>query len=158
MCNVYRLLNFRFSVTWVQYCDYFGICTLIALEYFFYLQSRYKQNICNCNLNFCSKSKVERAGALVQWLWEKTHVPKVMSSNPITVYWMDIFPFICCRHCNVCLKKTKINEKEAGFGAKKVSRKNNLTFQNIFLHLAISVTKSGNLLDFGQLLNVFGIT
>ena len=30
-------------------------------------------------------------GALVQWLWEETHVPKVMSSNPGTIYWMDIF-------------------------------------------------------------------
>ena len=27
-----------------------------------------------------------RAGALVQWLWEETHVPKVVSSNPGTVY------------------------------------------------------------------------
>ena len=32
-----------------------------------------------------------RAGALVKWLWEGTHVPKVVSSNPGTVYWMDIF-------------------------------------------------------------------
>ena len=31
------------------------------------------------------------AGALVQWLWEESHVPKVMSSNPGTVYWIDIF-------------------------------------------------------------------
>ena len=26
------------------------------------------------------------------------------------------FTFICCKNCNVGLKKTKINEKEAGFG------------------------------------------
>ena len=32
-----------------------------------------------------------RAGALVLWLWEETHVPKVVSLNPSTVYWMDIF-------------------------------------------------------------------
>ena len=31
------------------------------------------------------------AGALVLWLWAETHVPKVMSSNPSTTYWMDIF-------------------------------------------------------------------
>ena len=32
-----------------------------------------------------------RAGALVKWLWEETHVPKVVSLNPGIVYWMDIF-------------------------------------------------------------------
>ena len=32
-----------------------------------------------------------KAGALVKWLWEETHVPKIVSSNPSTVYWMDIF-------------------------------------------------------------------
>jgi len=38
-------------------------------------------------------------------------------SNPGTVYWMDIFTFICCKNCNdVCLKRPKINEKEAGVG------------------------------------------
>ena len=26
------------------------------------------------------------------WLWDETHVPKVVGSNPSTVYWMDIFP------------------------------------------------------------------
>ena len=31
------------------------------------------------------------AGALVKWLWEETHVLKVMSSNPVTIYWTDIF-------------------------------------------------------------------
>ena len=30
-------------------------------------------------------------GALVQWLWEETRVPKVVGLNPSTVYWMDIF-------------------------------------------------------------------
>ena len=24
------------------------------------------------------------------WLWEETRVPKVMGSNPGTVYWIDI--------------------------------------------------------------------
>ena len=32
-----------------------------------------------------------RTGALVQWLKEETHFQKVMSSNPSTRYWMDIF-------------------------------------------------------------------
>ena len=31
-----------------------------------------------------------RAGALVMWLCVETHVPKVVGSNPSTVYWMDI--------------------------------------------------------------------
>ena len=35
-----------------------------------------------------------RAGALVWWLWEETHVLMVMDSNPSTAYWMDIFPHI----------------------------------------------------------------
>ena len=37
-------------------------------------------------------------GALVQWLWEETHVQKVVGLNPIIIYWMDIFfRFICCK-------------------------------------------------------------
>ena len=41
-----------------------------------------------------------------------------MGSNPGTVYWMDIFSsYICCKNCNdVCLKRPKINKKEAGVG------------------------------------------
>ena len=42
---------------------------------------------------------------------------KVVGSNPGTVHWMDIFfTYICCKNCNVCLKRPKINEKEAGVG------------------------------------------
>ena len=37
---------------------------------------------------------VLRAGALVSWLWKETRVPKVVGSNPGTVYWMDIFSHI----------------------------------------------------------------
>ena len=41
-----------------------------------------------------------------------------MSSNPGAVYWMDLtfFTFICCKNCNVCLKRPKINEEDAGVG------------------------------------------
>ena len=58
------------------------------------------------------------AGALVQWLWEKTHVLKVVGSNPGAIYWMDMtfFTLICCKNCIACLKRPKINEKEAGDG------------------------------------------
>ena len=34
------------------------------------------------------------AGALVLWLWEETHIPKVVGSNPGTLYWMDILSHI----------------------------------------------------------------
>ena len=49
-------------------------------------------------------------------VWEETHVPKVVSSNPSAVYWMDMtfFTLICCKICIVCLKRLKINEKEVG--------------------------------------------
>ena len=48
------------------------------------------------------------AGDLVLWLWEETHVPKVVGLNPSTVYRVDIFTFICCKSCNdVCLKRRK---------------------------------------------------
>ena len=53
----------------------------------------------NANFNMmCFRTKIlqktkkrNRAGALVKWLWEQTRVPKVVSSNRSTVYWMDIF-------------------------------------------------------------------
>ena len=28
------------------------------------------------------------------WLWEETHVPKVVGLNPGAIYWMDIFSHI----------------------------------------------------------------
>ena len=52
------------------------------------------------------------AGALVWWLWEETHVLKVVCSNPSTVYWMDIFSNIFVAKI-VRLKGSKINVKEA---------------------------------------------
>ena len=57
------------------------------------------------------KKLIDRAGAMVSWIGEETHVPKVVGSNPGTAYWMYIFfAIISCKNCNVCLKKTKINE------------------------------------------------
>ena len=43
-----------------------------------------------------------------QILLQETHVPKVMSSNPGTIYWMDIFSRLFVVKI-VCLKKMKIN-------------------------------------------------
>ena len=37
------------------------------------------------------KVKNARVGALVEWLWEETYNPKVVGSNPNTIYWMVIF-------------------------------------------------------------------
>ena len=44
-----------------------------------------------------------------------THVLKVVGLNPCTVFWSDIFTNnICSKNLKVCLKRTKITEKEAG--------------------------------------------
>ena len=45
------------------------------------------------------------------------HVLKVMSSNPITIYWMDVISQKnCCKICKDWLKGPKMNEKEDGVG------------------------------------------
>ena len=41
--------------------------------------------------------------ALVLWLREETRNQKVVSSNPGVTF----FTFICCKNCNVCLKRQK---------------------------------------------------
>ena len=68
------------------------------LVYFYFLRT-----IC------CSFSKSNVLKSLFLWLWEHTHVPKVVSSNPSTIYWMNIFHIsICCKICTVCLKRRKL--------------------------------------------------
>ena len=50
---------------------------------------------------------------------EMTHDREVVGSNRSTVYWMEMtfFTLICCKNCiDVCLKRPKINGKEAGDG------------------------------------------
>ena len=47
------------------------------------------------------KEQFSHLRALVQWLWEDTHIPKVVGSNPGAVYWMDM-----------TFKKTKEKKKE----------------------------------------------
>ena len=52
---------------------------------------------------------------MVYWLWEETHVMKVVGSNPSTIYWMDNFS-----HCSVeklyCLlvESAIINKRRPG--------------------------------------------
>ena len=53
------------------------------------------------------------AGTLFKWLWEETHVLKVVSSNPITIYWMQFFTLIFCKICYICLKKTENKRKRS---------------------------------------------
>ena len=50
--------------------------------------------------------------ALVYWLLEETHNQKVVSLNLGTGYWMNIFTLICCKNCNVGLKKTNNKRKK----------------------------------------------
>ena len=50
--------------------------------------------------------------------------PKVVGSNPGTVYWMDIFSHIfVVKICNVCLKRPKINKKRPGLTHLKNNKK-----------------------------------
>ena len=44
------------------------------------------------------------------------------------------FTYICCKNCNVCLKRPKINEKEAGVGPFKKKKNNVCTCQNVALN------------------------
>ena len=47
--------------------------------------------------------------------WEMTQVQEVVDLNPSAIYWIDMtfFTLICCKKIIVCLKRPKINEKEA---------------------------------------------
>ena len=57
------------------------------------------------------------AGALVLWLWEETHIPKVVGSNPGTLYWMDILSHISVVKIVLFVwKRPKMSKKEAGVG------------------------------------------
>ena len=50
----------------------------------------------------------------VKWLKEETHIQKVVSLNPSTGYWMNIFPHLFVVKFGLFVwKRQKINEKEA---------------------------------------------
>ena len=53
------------------------------------------------------------------WLWEETHVLKVMGSNPCTIHWMDIFSNIFILKIGMFVRKTKYTKKGAGYGPLK---------------------------------------
>ena len=75
-------------------------------------------NFAFLRLIFTSLTKMEPGwdGAVVKWLWEETHFPKVVGSKSALDTQCTFLHIYCCKNCNVCLKKTKINEKEAGEG------------------------------------------
>ena len=64
--------------------------------------------------NLTSQLLMTRVGDLVYWLWEETFILNVMGSNLSTIYWMDIFLFIFCKHCNDCLQRQKYTKKRPG--------------------------------------------
>ena len=54
-----------------------------------------------------------RAGALVSWLWEETHIQEgvgIESLHQIMVQHLSHVPTYCCKNCNVSLKIPKIND------------------------------------------------
>ena len=79
------------------------------------------------------------AVARVQWLWEETYVPKVVGSNPSTVYWVDIFTHLfVVKIVMLTRKRRKISEKETWDGpCKKKPNRGLLTnnFGNFVLKL-----------------------
>ena len=73
-----------------------------------------------------------------------------MGSNPSTVYWMGMtfFTLICCKNCIVCLKRPKINEKEAGvahFFKKRLTKREyflTFLFSHTLVYILVSVSMS----------------
>ena len=53
-------------------------------------------------------------GPLVQWLWEELVFRSLwVESRDYDWMFITFFTYFCCKNCNVCMKKTNINEKEA---------------------------------------------
>ena len=48
---------------------------------------------------------------ILLWSWEETHIMKVVSSNPSTIYRMELFTLICSKKIMFVSKRPKINEK-----------------------------------------------
>ena len=66
------------------------------------------------NITFLQQIYV-RAGALVQWLWEETHVQEVVGSNSGSAQVLDgHFTYIAVKIWNVCLKRPKDKDTRAG--------------------------------------------
>ena len=50
------------------------------------------------------------------WLWVMSHVREVVGWNPSAKTGWTFFTLVCCKNGIVCLKRPKINKKEAGVG------------------------------------------
>ena len=74
------------------------------------------ESVLQSALNQNYKNKQKWGGALVEWLREENRNQKVVSLNPSAEYWIDISHIICCKICTVCLKRPKVNKKEAEVG------------------------------------------
>ena len=66
-----------------------------------------------------------------QWLWEETSVLKVMSSNPSTIYWMDIFSHTFDVQIVMFVWKDR-NKRKRGLGWLFQAEKHKLHFQVSF--------------------------
>ena len=59
------------------------------------LPSEIKDLLCHIGSTYLEQVTFPEADALVLWLWEATHVQKVVGSKPNSAYWMDIFTHAC---------------------------------------------------------------
>ena len=67
---------------------------------------------------FCRKALNVQGESPSLVVREMTRACEVVGLNPCTVYWMDmtLFTLICVNNSIVCLKRSKINKKDAGVG------------------------------------------
>ena len=79
--------------------------------------ARFMNALAYFKLNIRSKKTKFESGS--PGLWEETHVPKVVVSNPGTLYWMDIFSHLFVVQLQCLFEKTKTYEKEAGHFLKR---------------------------------------
>ena len=106
-----------------------------------------------CNLKVNRKSK--NIKSIGREPWSSGYGKRLMFQK--SFIWIlaqytgwTFFTNICCKNCNACLKRPKINEKRPFF------KKNIKSKPLISLNTTTSVTRLGNLLDFGQIFQAFG--
>ena len=109
--------------------------SIISMYYLYnFLYTRYLTRCLVQKLNCQTSDKLwtkRRAGALVKWLWEMFDRSWVWIPGPYTRWTWQFFTLICCKICIVCLKRLKINQKEAEVGPfKKLCPKRSQKVQN----------------------------
>ena len=119
--NFFQIKNVIAQFPW--FCNYSILFHLQNFENFLFpkcLKQKSSWNISDWFLNLCHYlffCKItakqfyniwQKGGSPGLVVMERDSFPKVVSSNPGTVYWMDIFHIrICCKKCNVCLNRQK---------------------------------------------------